>query len=77
MGEMYARICNWENLRWAHQKAARGKRGKRAAAGFEYNLADNLNESGASNSGNSLYSLSYLRLIIRPGNTVRLTVTLV
>jgi hypothetical protein len=47
MDEMYARICNWENLRLAHQKAARGKRGKRAAAGFEYNLADNLLEGSA------------------------------
>jgi len=42
MGEMYARICSWDNLRLAHRKAARGKRGKPAAAGFEYNLADNL-----------------------------------
>jgi RNA-directed DNA polymerase len=42
MGEMYARICSWENLRLAYQKAARGKRGKRAAAAFEYRLADNL-----------------------------------
>jgi RNA-directed DNA polymerase len=44
MGEMYARICSWENLRLAHRKAARGKRGKRAAAVFEYNLADRLLE---------------------------------
>jgi hypothetical protein len=40
MGEMYARICTWENLRLAHHKAARGKRGKRPAAAFEYNLAE-------------------------------------
>ncbi len=32
MGEMYARICSWENLGLAHRKAARGKRGKGAAA---------------------------------------------
>ncbi len=44
MGEMYDRICSWENLRLAHRKAARGKRGKRAAATFEYLLADNLLE---------------------------------
>jgi RNA-directed DNA polymerase len=44
MGEMYARICSWENLRLAHHKAARGKRGKRPAAAFEYNLADHLLE---------------------------------
>lgn len=44
MGELYARICSWENLWLAHRKAARGKRGKRAAAGFEYNLADHLLE---------------------------------
>jgi RNA-directed DNA polymerase len=42
MGEMYARICSWENLRLAHREAARGKRGKGAAAAFEYRLADNL-----------------------------------
>ncbi len=41
-GEMYARICSWDNLRLAHREAARGKRGKHAAAAFEYNLADNL-----------------------------------
>jgi len=35
---MYTRICDWENLRLAHRKAARGKRGKHAAAAFEYNL---------------------------------------
>jgi len=41
VGELYAQICSWENLRLAHRKAARGKR---AAAGFEYNLADHLLE---------------------------------
>ena len=44
VSEMYARICSWENLRLAHRKAARGKRGKQAAAAFEYNLADRLLE---------------------------------
>ena len=39
---MYTKICTWDNLRIAHRKAARGKRGKPAAASFEYNLADNL-----------------------------------
>ncbi len=42
MAEMYKEIYSWENLRLAHQKAARGKRGRQAAATFEYNLADNL-----------------------------------
>jgi RNA-directed DNA polymerase len=42
MGELYDQVCSWDNLRLAHQKAARGKRGKGAAAAFEYNLADNL-----------------------------------
>jgi RNA-directed DNA polymerase len=41
---MYARICSWENLRLAHREAARGKRGRRAAASFEYHLADRLLE---------------------------------
>ncbi len=44
MGEVYAKIYDWENLRLAHHKASRGKRGKRAAAVFEYNLADRLLE---------------------------------
>jgi len=42
MGVMYENICSWENLLIAHREAARGKRGRRAAAAFEYNLADNL-----------------------------------
>ena len=42
MGEMYAKICSWDNLRLAHRKAAKGKRGRPAAAAFEYNLADEL-----------------------------------
>ena len=44
MSEMYAKICSWENLRLAYEKAARGKRGRPAAAIFEYNLADRLLE---------------------------------
>jgi len=42
MGVMYENICSWENLLIAHREASRGKRGRRAAADFEYNLADNL-----------------------------------
>ena len=42
MGELYERVYAWDNLRLAHRKAARGKRGKAAAAAFEYRLADNL-----------------------------------
>ena len=41
---MYEQVCNWVNLMWAYQKAARGKRGRHAAAAFEYNLADHLLE---------------------------------
>jgi RNA-directed DNA polymerase len=39
---MYDVICSWENLRLAYDKAARGKRGRSAAAAFEVRLADNL-----------------------------------
>jgi retron-type reverse transcriptase len=39
---MYEKICSWENLLIAHRKASSGKRGKSAAAVFEYKLADNL-----------------------------------
>jgi len=41
---MYEGVCNWVNLMWAYQKTARGKRGRHAAAAFEYNLADHLLE---------------------------------
>ena len=40
--DMYDLLCSWENLREAHRKAARGKRGKSPAAAFEVRLADNL-----------------------------------
>ncbi len=39
---LYARLCSWENLCLAENKAAKGKRGKGPAARFEYRLADNL-----------------------------------
>ncbi len=39
---LYAQLYSWKNLRRAYKKASRGKRGKMAAANFEYNLADNL-----------------------------------
>jgi len=42
VGDMYQEICSWENLRFAHRRAPRGKRGREEAAAFEYNLADNL-----------------------------------
>jgi hypothetical protein len=38
----YADIYEWENLYAAYRKAAKGKRGRAAAAGFEYRLEDNL-----------------------------------
>jgi hypothetical protein len=44
MGTMFSKICAWDNFCIAHRRAARGKRGRPAAADFEYNLADNLLE---------------------------------
>ncbi|MFY9940940.1 MAG: RNA-directed DNA polymerase [Desulfobacterales bacterium] len=38
----FAAITAWENLLWAYRRAARGKRGREAAAGFEHRLADRL-----------------------------------
>jgi hypothetical protein len=38
MGDMYREIYSWENLRFAHRRASRGKRGREAAAAFEHNL---------------------------------------
>jgi RNA-directed DNA polymerase len=40
----YPAIHDWQNLRLAYHYASRGKRGKQAAAAFEYCLADNLLE---------------------------------
>lgn len=39
---MFPHVVAWENLREAYRKAARGKRGKTAAASFEFGLADRL-----------------------------------
>lgn len=38
----YQKLCSWENLWLAWRKAAKGKRGRAAAAAFEYRLEDNL-----------------------------------
>jgi len=38
----YAQVHDWDNLYLAWRKAARGKRGRVAAAAFEYHLEDNL-----------------------------------
>jgi RNA-directed DNA polymerase len=40
----FDRVVDWSNLLLAWRKAARGKRGKAAAADFEYRLADRLLE---------------------------------
>ncbi len=39
---MYDQICCWDNLYLAYRRASQGKRGKPAAAAFEYRLEDNL-----------------------------------
>jgi retron-type reverse transcriptase len=39
---VYADLYAWENLYGAWRKAAKGKRGRQAAAAFEYRLEDNL-----------------------------------
>ncbi len=38
----YADLYTWDNLYTAYRKAARGKRSRPAAAGFEYHLEENL-----------------------------------
>ena len=38
----YADLHTWDNLYAAYRKAAKGKRGRAAAAAFEYRLEDNL-----------------------------------
>ncbi|MCB1918203.1 MAG: hypothetical protein KDG52_21130 [Rhodocyclaceae bacterium] len=42
MSDALDEFCSWENLLQAHRKAARGKRGRAAAAHFEFDLADRL-----------------------------------
>ena len=42
MSDLYDHVCSWDNLYLAWRKAARGKRGREPAAGFEYRLEDNL-----------------------------------
>lgn len=41
---LFPRVIAWENLLLAYQKASRGKRGRPAAAAFEFQLADRLLE---------------------------------
>jgi retron-type reverse transcriptase len=40
--DLYASLTTFENLYLAYRKAAKGKRGKRAVADFEFNLDDHL-----------------------------------
>ncbi len=42
LAPMYHKLCSWENLLQAYRKAAKGKRGKAAAASFEHRLEENL-----------------------------------
>ncbi len=42
MGSMFDAITHWDNLWRAFRQAARGKRAKGSAAGFEFKLADRL-----------------------------------
>jgi len=39
---LFPQLVSWQNLLEAYQKAAKGKRGRQAAASFEFKLADNL-----------------------------------
>jgi hypothetical protein len=39
---LFLRVVAWTNLLEAYRKAARGKRGKQAAVGFEFQIADRL-----------------------------------
>ncbi|MBZ0304799.1 MAG: hypothetical protein K8I82_01905 [Anaerolineae bacterium] len=39
---LYSQVIDWSNLLLAYRKAARQKRGKPSAAGFEHQLADHL-----------------------------------
>ena len=48
-------LCEWETLRLAYDKAARGKRGRAATAAFEFDLADQLLASVISQQGKELW----------------------
>ena len=41
---LYSRVIDWSNLLQAYRKAAKGKRSKSSAAGFEHQVADRLLE---------------------------------
>jgi hypothetical protein len=41
---LYSKVIDWTNLLLAYRKAAKGKRGKGSAAGFEHQVADRLLE---------------------------------
>jgi hypothetical protein len=41
---LYSKVIDWSNLLRAYRKAAKGKRGKGSAGGFEHQLADRLLE---------------------------------
>jgi RNA-directed DNA polymerase len=61
---LYAQVCDFENLYEAFRKARRGKRGRPPAADFEFNLEENLLRLGE-----ELASKSY-----RPGPYVNFTI---
>ncbi|MBS1787658.1 MAG: hypothetical protein JST85_08050 [Acidobacteria bacterium] len=42
MTVLYSQVTDWSNLLLAFRLAAKGKRGKSSAAGFEHQLADRL-----------------------------------
>ena len=62
--EAYARILAWDNLLEAYRKAARGKRGRAAAASFEHRLADRLLELQAQLAAQRYRPSGYVHFLI-------------
>ncbi|MCZ7674127.1 MAG: reverse transcriptase/maturase family protein [Chloroflexi bacterium] len=61
---LFPRVVSWENLLEAYRKAARGKRGKLAAASFEFGLADRLLDLQADLLAGSYQPGSYHHFVI-------------
>jgi hypothetical protein len=61
---LYSKVIDWPNLLLAFRKAAKGKRGKGSAAGFEHQLADRLLELQSELAGFSYQPGEYVNFMI-------------
>ncbi|MBN1936345.1 MAG: hypothetical protein JW934_16895 [Anaerolineae bacterium] len=67
MGDLYGRVCDWDNLLWAWQRAAQGKRRREPALRFAYRLEDNLVRLQAELQGKTYHHGAYSSFYISDG----------